>query len=53
VWIRPRWPHTGTLWSPRRGLVAAVRNGEAAVTEEILARIRGWFTDSAVGATQD
>ena len=51
VWIRPRMPHTGTLWSPRRGLVAAVRNGEAAVTEEIVARIRGWFADSAVATT--
>jgi NTE family protein len=47
VWIRPRMAHTGTLWSPRRGLVAAVRNGERAVTDEILNRIRGWFADGA------
>ena len=43
VWIRPRMPNTGTLWSPRRGLLAAVRNGEAAVNEEVLARIGRWF----------
>jgi predicted acylesterase/phospholipase RssA len=45
VWIRPRI-HTGTLWSPRRGLRAAVREGEAAVGEEVLARIDAWFGDS-------
>jgi predicted acylesterase/phospholipase RssA len=49
IWIRPRMAHTGTLWSPRRGLLAAVRDGEAAVTEEVVARIRGWLT--ADGAT--
>ena len=47
VWIRPHMAHTGTLWSPRRGLLAAVRDGEAAVTREIVTRIRGWFEDSA------
>jgi len=47
VWIRPRMAHTGTLWSPRRGLLAAVRNGEAAVTEEVVSRIRAWFADRA------
>jgi predicted acylesterase/phospholipase RssA len=47
VWIRPRMVHTGTLWSPRRGLRAAVRDGEAAVGEEVLARIDAWFGDSA------
>ena len=44
VWIRPRMAAIGTLWSPRRGLRSAVRNGEAAVTEPIVARIREWFT---------
>ena len=44
VWIRPRMVHTGTLWSPRDGLLAAVRSGEAAVTPKALARIDGWFT---------
>jgi len=43
VWIRPRMAATGTLWSPRRGLLNAVRNGEAAVTESIVARIREWL----------
>ena len=38
VWIRPRLPGTGTLWT-RRGLAAAVQHGERAVTREVLARI--------------
>jgi NTE family protein len=49
IWIRPRMAHTGTLWSPRRGLVTTVRDGEAAVTEEVVSRIRGWFAPD--GAT--
>jgi NTE family protein len=47
VWIRPRMAHTGTLWSPRRGLLAAVRDGEAAVGVEVLTRIDRWFADNA------
>jgi predicted acylesterase/phospholipase RssA len=43
AWIRPRMASTGTLWSPRRGLLATVRNGEAAVTDDALTRIRGWL----------
>lgn len=43
VWIRPRMAHTGTLWSPRRGLPASVAAGEAAVTEDVLLRIRSWL----------
>jgi len=43
VWIRPRMPAIGTLWTPR-GLAAAVRRGEAAVTREVVERIRGWRT---------
>lgn len=46
VWIRPRMAGTGTLWSPRRGLLAAVRDGEVAVNGEVLTRIEGWFTPS-------
>jgi NTE family protein len=42
IWVRPRLAHTGTLWSPRRGLLAAVRGGEAAVTEDVLRRVLGW-----------
>jgi NTE family protein len=42
AWIRPRMMKTGTLWSPRRGLVSAVRGGEDAVTDAILHRIRSW-----------
>jgi NTE family protein len=56
VWVRPRMADTGTLWSPRRGLLSAVRNGEAAVTGPIMARIRKWFTqdvrDAAAVAKQ-
>lgn len=42
VWIRPRLHDTGSLWSPRRGLLEAVRAGEQAVTDEHLSTIRGW-----------
>src|SRR4051812_35324793 len=43
VWVRPRIPETGTLWSPARGLASAVRGGEAAVTPEALDRISRWL----------
>jgi predicted acylesterase/phospholipase RssA len=43
VWIRPLIRATGTLWSPREGLLATVRDGEAAVTGEILRVITGWL----------
>jgi predicted acylesterase/phospholipase RssA len=46
VWIRPRMATTGTLWSPRHGLLAAVRSGEAAVDGSALSRIHRWFSDS-------
>lgn len=42
VWMRPRMISTGTLWSPRRGLLPAVRDGEDAVTDAVLDRIRSW-----------
>jgi NTE family protein len=41
VWIRPRMPAIGTLWT-RRGLADAVRCGERAVTAEVMMRIREW-----------
>jgi predicted acylesterase/phospholipase RssA len=50
AWIRPRMTTTGTLWAPRRGLSPAVRGGEAAVTDAIVARIRAWFSASAHAA---
>lgn len=53
VWIRPRLAHTGTLWSPRRGLLAAVRDGEAAVTQDVLTRIRGWLGQTEVATRCD
>jgi NTE family protein len=43
IWIRHRAARTGTLWSPRRGLLQAVQDGEAAVTDDILERIRDWL----------
>ena len=43
VWIRPRMANIGTLWSPRRGLLTAVDQGETAVTDEALARIGAWL----------
>ena len=42
IWIRPPMPATGTLWT-QRGLAAAVQQGEAAVTAEVLARVRRWM----------
>ena len=42
IWVRPRLAHTGTLWSPRRGLLAAVRGGEEAVTADVLRQVEGW-----------
>lgn len=41
VWIRPSMRATGTLWT-QRGLAAAVQQGEAAVSGEVLARVRRW-----------
>jgi NTE family protein len=50
VWIRPRMAGTGTLWSPRQGLRAAVSDGEAAVTPQILQRIAMWFSRDPCGS---
>jgi predicted acylesterase/phospholipase RssA len=43
LWLRPRMTATGTLWSPRRGLVSAVSEGEAAVTSTALETVERWF----------
>jgi len=42
IYIRPRHMATGTLWAPSTTLLAAVRQGAAAVTDEVLERIAGW-----------
>jgi NTE family protein len=42
VWIRPRMRGTGTLWGPSGGLASAIRDGEAAVTDEVIREIRAW-----------
>jgi predicted acylesterase/phospholipase RssA len=45
VHIRPPLVTTGPLWSPSSTLVAAVRQGATAVTEETVQRIRHWRSD--------
>jgi NTE family protein len=42
IYVRPRIFTTGTLWAPSSTLLAAVRHGAAAVTEEIVDRARSW-----------
>jgi NTE family protein len=42
VYVRPRLATTGTLWAPSSTLLASVRHGAAAVTDEIVDRIRDW-----------
>jgi NTE family protein len=51
VWIRPRIRATGTLWSPREGLLATVRDGEAAVSGDVLRVIMGWLAADSPVAT--
>ena len=43
VWIRPQIRATGTLWSPRQGLLSTVCDGEAAVTDDVLHIISEWL----------
>jgi hypothetical protein len=42
VYVRPRLFTTGTLWASSSTLVEAVRQGAAAVTDEMLDRIGRW-----------
>jgi NTE family protein len=42
VYVRPRLVTTGTLSAPSSTLLASVRHGAAAVTDEIVDRIRSW-----------
>lgn len=42
VYVRPRRLATGTLWAPSSTLREAVRQGAAAVTDDILERIKSW-----------
>jgi predicted acylesterase/phospholipase RssA len=42
VYVRPHLLKTGTLRAPSSTLAAAVRQGAAAVTDEILQRLRAW-----------
>jgi predicted acylesterase/phospholipase RssA len=42
IYVRPQLSTTGTLWAPSSTLIAAVRHGAAAVTEEILDHARSW-----------
>jgi NTE family protein len=49
VYVRPQIAATGTLRAPSSTLVAAVREGAAAVTEEILRRLERWRGDVMPG----
>jgi NTE family protein len=42
IYVRPRLFTTGTLWAPSSTLLAAVRHGAAAVTDEIVESARHW-----------
>jgi predicted acylesterase/phospholipase RssA len=52
VWIRPRMPGTGIIWT-RQGLASAVQRGEDAVTPQMLERIRAWLTERSTGLHRD
>jgi NTE family protein len=49
LYVRPSLFMTGTLWAPPSTLLAAVRHGAAAVTDEILDRARSWRKALAAG----
>lgn len=42
IYLRPRLLATGTLWAPASTLLAAVRQGAAVITDEVLERIARW-----------
>ena len=46
VFIRPPLVRTGTLWAPSSTLLEAVRQGAAAVTQQIVDRINAWRSGS-------
>jgi len=53
AWIRPRIRQTGTLRSPREGLLATVRDGEEAFTNDVVDVIRRWLdADRCVALTE-
>jgi hypothetical protein len=49
IYVRPRLFTTGMLWAPSSTLLAAVRDGAAAVTDEIVDRARSWRSALAAG----
>lgn len=49
IYVRPQLSTTGTLWAPSSTLIAAVRHGAAAVTEQIVDRARSWRGAPATG----
>ena len=51
IYVRPRLSTTGTLWAPSSTLLAAVRRGAAAVTDEVLERLRDWRGMLETGAS--
>jgi predicted acylesterase/phospholipase RssA len=42
IYVRPQLLATGTLWAPSSTLLATVRQGAAAITDDVLERIAGW-----------
>ena len=52
IYVRPRIFTTGTLWAPSSTLLAAVRLGAAAITEEIVERARSWRSALAAGHSE-
>jgi len=50
LWLRPRMAATGTLWSPRRGLVAAIGQGEMTLTTAALKTVDSWFARSTAAS---
>ena len=49
IHVRPRLFMTGTLWAPSSTLLAAVRHGAAAVSDESVDRARSWRRAAAAG----
>jgi len=46
IYVRPELKNTGILRAPRSTLLEAVLQGEAAMTDAILGKIRNWLESS-------
>jgi predicted acylesterase/phospholipase RssA len=49
IYVRPQLRTTGTLWAPSSTLLAAVRQGAASVTDEIVTRAKNWGMELVSG----